>query len=79
MPLTVDDMVKAARQAVPAVTPSDVSAKLERGESFMILDVREPEEYLQGHIPGAVLLPRGLLELRIDQVVPDRDTNIVLH
>lgn len=79
MPLTVDDMVKAARQTVSAVTPSDVSAKLGRGESFVILDVREPEEYQQGHLPGAVLLPRGLLELRIDQVIPDRDTNIVLH
>jgi rhodanese-related sulfurtransferase len=43
------------------------------------MDVRERDEYEQGHIEGATLLPRGLLEFRIDQVIPDRGTTIILH
>jgi len=45
----------------------------------VILDVREKEEYDQGHIAQARLLPRGLLEFRINDVVPDKSTNILLH
>ena len=45
----------------------------------MILDVREPNETAEGHIEGAVLLPRGRLELRIEEVIPDKDTWIVAH
>ena len=45
----------------------------------MILDVREKDEYDQGHIAQARLLPRGLLEFRINDIVPDKSTNIILH
>jgi rhodanese-related sulfurtransferase len=79
MPLTVRDMVMAAQKVVPSVTPSEVCRKLEAGEPFVILDVREREEYEQGHIAGATLLPRGLLEFRFEQVIPDKHANIVLH
>ena len=45
----------------------------------MILDVREKEGYDQGYIAQARLLPRGLLEFRINDVVPDKSTHILLH
>ena len=45
----------------------------------MIPDVREKEEYDQGYIAQARLLPRGLLEFRINDIVPDKSTNIILH
>jgi rhodanese-related sulfurtransferase len=79
MATTLEAMVAAAKAVVPALTAEQVQAKVQAGESFVILDVREKEEYDQGHIPQARLLPRGLLEFRINDVVPDPSTNIILH
>jgi len=72
-------MVVAAKAVVPALTADQVRAKVQAGEQFVILDVREKEEYDQGHIAQAKLLPRGLLEFRINDIVPDTSTNILLH
>ena len=79
MVTTPEAMVAAAKAVVPALTAEQVQAKVQAGERFVILDVREKEEYDQGHIAQARLLPRGLLELRINDVVPDKSTNILLH
>ena len=79
MATTLEAMVAAAKAVVPAFTAAQVQAKVQAGEPFVILDVREKEEYDQGHIAQARLLPRGLLEFRINDVVPDISTNILLH
>ena len=79
MATTLEAMVEAAKKVVPALTAEQVQAKVQAGEPFVILDVREKEEYDQGHIAQARLLPRGLLEFRINDVVPDKSTNILLH
>ena len=79
MATTLEGMVEAAKKVVPAFTAEQVQAKVQAGEPFVILDVREKEEYDQGHIAQARLLPRGLLEFRINDVVPDKSTNILLH
>jgi Rhodanese-like domain len=79
MPTTPEAMIAAARAAVPSLTAEQAQAKLQAGEPVMILDVREKEEYDQGHIAQATLLPRGLLEFRIGQVAPDPTTTIILH
>jgi Rhodanese-like domain len=79
MPTTPEEMIAAARAAVPSLTAEQAQARLQAGEPVMILDVREKEEYDQGHIAQATLLPRGLLEFRIGQVAPDPTTTIILH
>jgi len=79
MATTLEAMVVAAKAVVPAFTAEQVQAKVQAGEPFVILDVREKEEYDQGHIAQARLLPRGLLEFRINDIVPDTSTNILLH
>jgi rhodanese-related sulfurtransferase len=79
MATTLEAMVAAAKAVVPAFTAEQVQAKVQAGEPFVILDVREKEEYDQGHIAQARLLPRGLLEFRINDIVPDTSTNILLH
>jgi rhodanese-related sulfurtransferase len=79
MATTLEAMVAAAKAVVPAFTADQVQTKVQAGEPFVILDVREKEEYDQGHIAQARLLPRGLLEFRINDVVPDKSTNILLH
>jgi phage shock protein E len=77
--VTTEEMVAAAKAVVPSISASEVQAKLQAGERFVILDVREKEEYEQGHIAQATLLPRGLLEFRIRDTIPDPATNLILH
>jgi rhodanese-related sulfurtransferase len=79
MATTLEAMVAAAKAVVPAFTAEQVQAKVQAGEPFVILDVREKEEYDQGHIAQARLLPRGLLEFRINDIVPDKSVNLILH
>jgi rhodanese-related sulfurtransferase len=79
MATTLEAMVAAAKAVVPALTAEQVQAKVQAGEPLVILDVREKDEYDQGHIAQARLLPRGLLEFRINDIVPDTSTNILLH
>ena len=64
--------------AIREIAPSEVKAMLERGDSCVYLDVREPNEYNLGHLPGAVHVPRALLESRIESAVP-RDAQIVVY
>jgi rhodanese-related sulfurtransferase len=79
MATTLEAMVAAAKAVVPALTAEQVQAKVQAGEPFVILDVREKEEYDQGHIAQAQLLPRGVLEFRINDIVPDKSANLILH
>lgn len=53
---------------VPEITPGQAKGRLDRGEVDLLLDVREQEEWNDGHIPGAVHAPRGLLEWYADPV-----------
>lgn len=79
MSTTTEAMVAAAKAVVPSTTAQEVQAKLQADQPVVVLDVREKEEYDQGHIAQAKLLPRGLLEFRIRDVIPDQSTTIILH
>ena len=72
-------MVEIAENTVPSVTSREVYEKKEAGEPMVILDIREPDEWEKGVIEGAVLLPRGRLEGRLEEMVPDKDAYIVTH
>jgi molybdopterin/thiamine biosynthesis adenylyltransferase/rhodanese-related sulfurtransferase len=63
------------RRAVPEVGPDELDRLL--GGGAILVDVREADEYRQGHLDGAIHLPRGFLELRAEQVLPDRSARIV--
>jgi rhodanese-related sulfurtransferase len=79
MAKTGRDLVEAARQSLPKMSNEQLQKHLAEGASVVILDVREKEEWDEGHIPQATLLPRGRLEGRVEQVVPDRNALIVTH
>ncbi|KAF1701215.1 rhodanese-like domain-containing protein [Pseudoxanthomonas kaohsiungensis] len=60
MPVDINELVAAAQSRIREVEPGDCLA----GEA-LVVDVREPAEFAQGHLPGAVNLPRGVLEFQI--------------
>jgi molybdopterin/thiamine biosynthesis adenylyltransferase/rhodanese-related sulfurtransferase len=76
---TLKDMLAEARQAVPEEGPDDLSRRLAAREPIALIDVRDPDEYRDGHIEGATNISRGFLEFRIGTAVTDPETPIVLY
>jgi rhodanese-related sulfurtransferase len=72
-------MTEIAQATVASVSAQDVHTRRNAGESMVVLDVREPDEWAQGHIEGAMLLSRGRIEGRIEESIPDRDQCVVIH
>src|SRR6516164_4787385 len=68
--------VKAEIDEVDAVETRDL---LEGAEPPLLIDVREDDEWAEGHLPGAVHVPRGHLESRIEQAATDRSRPLVLY
>jgi sulfur-carrier protein adenylyltransferase/sulfurtransferase len=71
------EVIRQIKQQIQEVDPAEVSEHL--GNGVTLVDVRESEEWDRGHIPGAVHVPRGYLESRIDGAVADRDAPVVLY
>jgi rhodanese-related sulfurtransferase len=72
-------IVEDAKKRIREVTIDDVKAKLDRGEKFLLLDVREESEYAADHLPGAVHVGKGIIERDIEDRVPDQNTPMVLY
>jgi len=70
MALGLKDMVEEAARSVEAISAATLKEGLDRGEVDVVVDVREPNEWEQGHVPGAMNVPRGVLELRADPESP---------
>lgn len=79
MAKTYKELMDEARAAVPEVTVDDVKARLANGQRPVLLDVREREEYREGHLEGALALPRGFLEMRVEEAVPDKSAPVVAY
>ncbi len=60
-----DHMVLCAEKVTAAITPDELKTKIDSMEYFTLIDVREPNEYNAGYIPGSVNIPRGILEFNI--------------
>ena len=79
MAMTGREMTEAARQAVSKIANDQLQSQLAAGASVVVLDVREKEEWDAGHIAQATFLPRGRLEGRVEELVPDKNATIVTH
>lgn len=64
---------------VPTMHPEELHARQQRGEHMIILDSRTPEEHRRTTIPGSRSAPGGELALRVADLVPDKDTEVVVH
>lgn len=77
--VTHQQLIARARAEIRETSASDVKQRLEKKDAFTLVDIRERDEFDQGHIPGAIFIPRGFLELRIEEKQPDRDAPIVVY
>ena len=71
----VDDAKKRIRQT----NVDEVKAKMDRGEEFLLVDVREESEFAQDHLPGAIHLGKGIIERDMEERVPDLQAPMILY
>jgi rhodanese-related sulfurtransferase len=72
-------LVEQAKQRVTECSAAEVKAKLDRGEKFRLIDVREDREYEKDHAKGAVHIGKGVIERDIETLVPNKDEQIILY
>lgn len=73
-----EKLVADAKNNITEISPQDAAAKLKSGEAVMI-DVRDKDEWDEGHIPDAMHLSRGTVELDIEEKVPDLNAMVICH
>jgi molybdopterin/thiamine biosynthesis adenylyltransferase/rhodanese-related sulfurtransferase len=74
---TFKELLREVKSQIREVTVEEARAKAEKGAA--VVDVREPDEWANGHVPGAIYIPRGYLELRIEEKVPDKSQEVVVY
>lgn len=72
-------LVNDAKKRIRETNVDEVKARLDRGEKFVLIDVREESEYAKDHLPGSIHLGKGVIERDIEQRVPDPKTPVVLY
>jgi rhodanese-related sulfurtransferase len=72
-------LVQDAKKNVKETNVADVKRRSDAGERFLLVDVREDNEWANGHLPGAVHLGRGIIERDIVQRVPDTGAKLILY
>ncbi len=72
-------LVNEAKKRVKETNVDDVKRRMDAGEKFVLVDVREESEWAQGHLPGAIHLGKGIIERDIEQRVPDTATKMILY
>jgi rhodanese-related sulfurtransferase len=72
-------LVEQAKQRVKECTVADVKARLDRGERFHFVDVREDSEFAKDHVKEARHLGKGIIERDIETMIPNKQDEIVLY
>jgi rhodanese-related sulfurtransferase len=75
----VEKMVKDARASVTEISAKKLKSMMDKGEKFVLIDVREKDEFDAGHIKGADHIPRGILEWALTGKYKDKNTPIVFY
>lgn len=72
-------LVNDAKKRVKQTNVPDVKRRMDAGEKFTLIDVREESEWASGHLPGAIHLGKGIIERDIEQRVPATDEKLILY
>lgn len=72
-------IVNDARSRIKETTVDDVKQKLDNGDKFTLVDVREESEFTKDHLPGAIHMGKGVIERDIEARVPDLNTPMILY
>jgi rhodanese-related sulfurtransferase len=72
-------IVEDAKKRVHETSVDEVKAKIDRGEKFLLVDVREESEYAKDHLPRAIHLGKGIIERDVEERVPDLSAPLVLY
>jgi len=71
------DFIKAALAEISEITPEELVAIQAEANDLLLIDVREPGEFTEGHLSGAKLIPRGIIEAAADHAYPKRVQELV--
>ena len=72
-------LVNDAKTRVKETNVADVKRRMDSGETFLLVDVREDNEWARGHLPGAVHMGRGVIERDVETSVPETGTKMILY
>ena len=72
------NLVADAKKNITEISPTDAATKAKSGDA-VIVDVRDPDEFGEAHIPDALNLSRGTIEFEVEEKFPDRNTEIICH
>jgi rhodanese-related sulfurtransferase len=72
-------LVSEVKTRVKETNVAEVKKRMEGGDKFLLVDVREDNEWAKGHIPGAVHMGRGVIERDIEKSVPETSTKMILY
>ena len=73
------ELLARVREEIEEISTIDAQALLEAPDAPLFIDVREPDEWEEGHIPGAIHITRGRLESRIEGLIPDKQRPLVVY
>lgn len=72
-------LVQDAKTRVKETNVQDVKRRMDTGEKFILVDVREDNEWEKGHLPNAIHMGRGIIERDIETGIPDTSTKLILY
>jgi len=72
-------LVQEAKKKIKETTVADVKKRADAGEKFILVDVREDNEWAKGHLPGAVHMGKGIIERDIETSVPETGSKLILY
>ena len=72
-------IVEKIKSEINLITVEEFKSKMDSDHDFILLDIRTEKEYLAGHMKSAVWLPRGFIEFKIQKLVDDPETEIILY